>query len=487
MENKGFIAAPLLGTLIFLVVILFIVNLSVVEKQDVSSAMNGAYHNRMVSLLEVYRTDQASVFKVGMENAINVFILKPGWYKLSSFNSGSTEERGLKCDNISQNIRQEFCTFSTEQYAGLPGLMSVMNRSFYMEGISFQPVNPDAYGAFICQCGASQDPICEDFMSNVKDDSVRAACEGSGVAGAGYKKLCTTLLGKLGSSFDCNNFQNKPESPFVCKDYLEEGKRGSKGGTFSNPDGNRNGDFADKIPGSCSDGTFLVPIIIKGSALDDDEKMLFEVLPRVEADDGSGNTIRTGAFADRNFNIKINTRIYKYLDVACKTANDIYSGEANRFDAPIETSFNDPPCLSMNEVCVETKGDSSTSGTTSPTCADVPRRCIKTDWSKGADDFKKDYENAFWTNLCSDFPNFKYEKDKVTLGEDKISLKGVISDTESRSCSDALAGYNAEDGPPTYFPDGTQLPLRIEDNNTAYISNPLYPPQFSWYYVPKGQ
>ncbi|MEK6842993.1 MAG: hypothetical protein AABY04_00735, partial [Candidatus Micrarchaeota archaeon] len=61
MAKKGFIAAPLLGTLIFLICILVIINMTRAESSAVSQAVSDAYHNKLVSTVEIYRSDLGSV------------------------------------------------------------------------------------------------------------------------------------------------------------------------------------------------------------------------------------------------------------------------------------------------------------------------------------------------------------------------------------------------------------------------------------------
>jgi len=64
--KRGFISAPLIGSVIFLAAVIFIVNLQNVEASASLRIANDAYHNRVSSVLEEYRSDLASIFREGL-------------------------------------------------------------------------------------------------------------------------------------------------------------------------------------------------------------------------------------------------------------------------------------------------------------------------------------------------------------------------------------------------------------------------------------
>ncbi|MBI5177022.1 hypothetical protein HY995_02960 [Candidatus Micrarchaeota archaeon] len=76
LRKRGFVAAPLIGTLIFLAAVLFVVHLNQVEKAEVASIVSNSYHSSITSSLEQYRSDMGTLFAVSLSRAIEKFLAK---------------------------------------------------------------------------------------------------------------------------------------------------------------------------------------------------------------------------------------------------------------------------------------------------------------------------------------------------------------------------------------------------------------------------
>ena len=76
---RGFIAAPLLGTIIFVSAILFVTHMTQMEKMQVASIVRDTYHNTIVSTLENYRSDLGSLFAVSVGKAIEKYLNSQCW------------------------------------------------------------------------------------------------------------------------------------------------------------------------------------------------------------------------------------------------------------------------------------------------------------------------------------------------------------------------------------------------------------------------
>ena len=283
--KKAFIAAPLLGTIIFLASILFVVNLSKAEAGDTALIASDAYHNRIVSILEIYRTDLGSQFRENLSRVIEDFLTSQCWDNLFQVRNADANNQPLnsmqdirraRCEHVSEVIHQVICSFSSQpdcgssdpqqpdynpNYAdcmaasggkyGLPAWMGSISTPFTFEGVSFELSNPDQFEVFT----NSQDPD--------------------------YLESCQKLIG--GSIFDCDAFA---EGDFQCRD----------------PD-------TDEIVPGCEQGTFYVKV----NVLDED---IYPNLPRVLSDDQTGNQVRSGAVGDDNFYLPINYPLFKYYDYA---------------------------------------------------------------------------------------------------------------------------------------------------------------------------
>ncbi len=87
MRLRAFIAAPLLGTLIFLAAIILVVHMTQVEKAEVQGIVSDIYHNRVTSMLEDYRYDMGALFTVSLSKAIEKFLSSQCWTTFTLHNS----------------------------------------------------------------------------------------------------------------------------------------------------------------------------------------------------------------------------------------------------------------------------------------------------------------------------------------------------------------------------------------------------------------
>lgn len=283
--KRGFIAAPLLGTIIFLASIVFIVNLNKAEAGETQLVASDAYHNRIVSLLEVYRTDLGSQFRENLSRVIEDFLASECWDNLFNiYNQKGNQAVDLeavrkeKCEHVTTVIHQVICSFSSAdcvggeggggtvdcQRYGLPEWMAKIATNFTFEGVKFWPSNLEEFSVFL---DSSKNPQL-------------------------YQQKCETLL--QGSIFDCEAFS---QGEFKCRDP----------------------DTHEVVPG-CERGTFYVKVKV----LDPD---IYPNLPRIMSDDGTGNQIRSGAISDADFYLPINYPLFKYYDYAFGAFSHLAYGE----------------------------------------------------------------------------------------------------------------------------------------------------------------
>jgi hypothetical protein len=90
-KKRGFIAAPLLGTLIFLAAVLFVVQITQVDRSEVARLTDQAYQERVATDLEDFRSDLGTLFSVSVARAVQDYLAKPCWVVFSLGNSPEYE------------------------------------------------------------------------------------------------------------------------------------------------------------------------------------------------------------------------------------------------------------------------------------------------------------------------------------------------------------------------------------------------------------
>jgi hypothetical protein len=317
MPKRAFIAAPLLGTLIFLISIIVVINMQKAESAAVAETVSDAYHNKLVSMVEIYRSDLGSLFNIGLQRNIEYALTSQCWSnfvtlstdrKVESGNndcfdyrgqhicqdmpdaggigdgiSNEQEQRLYTCGRASQLMKEVVCSTNTNYLFTLPSWASIITNKTNFEGISLEAANEEDFLRFI---GATA------YAENGTD-------------------LCRQLLS--GIELDCNYFSNPPDpdSPFQCCTKF---------------DAVGNCDPSTIVHGACDSGNqFLIRIAVQNDAV-------YRSFPRVLAKDTSGNQIRAGAITDVDYDAPITYPFFKYLDEAFKFNKYLAFGK-DRIDA----------------------------------------------------------------------------------------------------------------------------------------------------------
>ncbi len=288
-RRPAFIAAPLIGTIIFLTAVVFVVNLSKTEAQTVSRIGDDAYHNRVVSLLELYRSDLYGLFSDGLRQNAEDFLAGIRWIGLNDVTKFSEGERLAKCNYVSEVLYQQLASSGTSKdegfLNGLSDLMGALRSTYTFEGITFRPVT------FIASTSYGNIPW--DFNCNVDP---------------GYQ-ICKQMLPR--NSFDCKNYATDLDRPYRCCE-IDTGTSGA-----DCP--------ADRVIPGCENGNFYLKVNMENPDV-------FKAMPRIEARDSIGNVIRSNALGESNFLIPIRYPIFKYNDASFRLfAFQQYFSEGNRW------------------------------------------------------------------------------------------------------------------------------------------------------------
>ncbi|VVB67955.1 Uncharacterised protein [Candidatus Norongarragalina meridionalis] len=306
MARRAFIAAPLLGTIVFLAAIIFVVSLNKIEVGETAIITNDAYHNRIVSLLEIYRTDLGSVFRESLSRVIETYLTKECWWTLFDIRNAQNSEtlknlRFNECKKINGILEEVVCSYASgggeecqgergkdnpscqhSALYGLPAWIYALNETVPFEGITFAPANSEQFSVFL----NSQDPR--------------------------YPELCRALLG--GGMLDCGEFAN---GNLQCCSVPADGVDAPACTVRKDAKGNP----GIVIPG-CENGAFFVKVNVQ-------DPNIYPIMPRIFSDDKTGNQVRSGAISDANFYLPINYPLFRYYDRAFK----VWAGLAYGADA----------------------------------------------------------------------------------------------------------------------------------------------------------
>ncbi|MFH1750151.1 MAG: hypothetical protein ABH863_00565 [Candidatus Micrarchaeota archaeon] len=303
MKSHAFIAAPLIGTLIFLVSIIMIINLSRAESSSISETISDSYHNKLVSIVEIYRSDLGSIFNIGLQRNIEYALTSQCWSNFISLEtkkkldppgpgtcSGTLcenpnnddivteeEERYYTCKRASNLVQEVVCVKNSSYLFGLPDWAKIISEQTSFEGISLEAANGDDFLEFIGYTAIEQadgNDLCKELVSNIELDCTEFA---KGATGPTNYKCC--------SSF--------------------------------NDDGSCN-----EVPGCESGDVFYVRITVEND-------QVYGKFPRVLAKDQAGNQIRAGAISDVDFDAPISYPFFKYLDAAFRFNRVLSKGTDN--------------------------------------------------------------------------------------------------------------------------------------------------------------
>lgn len=375
--RKGFLFAPLVGTIIVLAVLLFITHVLSLERTGVALTTSDSYHNRLVSLLEMTRSDTASAFKLGMERSIVEYTITKGWLSTASFSGG---DRWQVCDNLKKQMHDGVC--STTRQSGLPYWLNILGQTIYFEGMTFAPCDAEKY---------------EEFIGIMMDIT-----------------YCGTVFPQE-EMFDCSSLDR------------------TEGSCEGLPD--------------CEDGTFWMQVGITN---------IYDKLPRLCSEDGSGNEIRSEAIGGENFAMHVRLRTFEYIKTASNITDILAYGTG--------TGCTGIPGI-VEGLCIGKGCDNVTGSTfTDYRCGDesVTYENTEADRTTAVNKLKtilNNLANAACTNVRES------QSRTITIKNCETELKDPNTGLPSRIITQ-LCG---PDGNYTCaFVESLYLPLKLADNNTNY-------------------
>ncbi len=297
--KKGFISTPLLGTIIFLIALVFVVNLSLSERNAVSQATTNAYDNRLVSLIDSYNLDAASQMTQSVKSSVEGFLGGGCWtafnipYATNS-NSNLSSDRFQFCNNALTLIKDVACTQTT---TGVNGV-----NNYYTKGVTVPPVLSTTFGLQNELSYLTSPQSFESFNLYATNAANLTNLIGSGL----YISFCNALLGE--PLFDCNAFA---AGKFQC--CLNAPSNNSV--YTGQPECNQSD--SNYVPG-CEDGTFYFMLNLTDSNV-------YPYLPRVGANDSSGNFLNSNVLAYSNPYIYINYPLFKYFNATYTVVQTVVS------------------------------------------------------------------------------------------------------------------------------------------------------------------
>ena len=274
-RRKAFIAAPLIGTILFVTAVLYSVNLTKTESMAAAQISDDTYHNRVTSLLSLYKSDLMGLFTDGLRQNIEDFFTSAGWIGINDVENFTSTDRYQKCTANVAEIHNQLILSGVSGNMHLNGLSDLLNatrRTYQFEGILFEPVKFDPF------------PPSFDPSKQVTWDFT---CKGE----PGYT-LCSNLLPT--ASFDCSNYATNLANPYqCCSKQLALGERCP----------------AEDIIKGCENGNFYMTMNL--SDVD-----VYKAMPRVEAVDTRGNVIRADVMGQASFLLPIRFPLFKYNDAS---------------------------------------------------------------------------------------------------------------------------------------------------------------------------
>ncbi|MBI5635519.1 hypothetical protein HY993_00980 [Candidatus Micrarchaeota archaeon] len=374
MERKAFIAAPLLGTIIFLAAILFVVHVGQSDKAEVSKIVSDAYHNRIVTILDNYRSDMKAIFSVSIARSIESFLTAQCWslftisnapedtcgpippgvtgsslnliqnpsvcpnpskpvdYKKASLLFGGSSDpnsisdaelRYFKCVEATDIIKQGVC--GVNKAYGITAWLNLTTLSYSFEGVDFtlDPASKDAVGELLwtTYCDVNDNGGLDPENGDILVDT---PCVGPTDVSCSFRSAPSSAPD---SCRDKNGASHKLRVNYaasgLCSDLVGEflfdcsnfAKNKAKPFQCCKP-GKFESDGSCKaenvLPG-CEDGTFFINVNVAAS------EELFKKMPRIVAQDKFGNALRSGAVGDEAFLVQVKYPFYQYYDLSFNT------------------------------------------------------------------------------------------------------------------------------------------------------------------------
>ena len=299
--KKGFISTPLLGTIIFLIALVFVVNLSLSERNAVSQATTNAYDNRLVSLIDSYNLDAASQMTQSVKSSVEGFLGGGCWtafnipYATNS-NSNLSSDRFQFCNNALTLIKDVACTqttssgYTTNTASGSINSSIPLSNTFGLQQELTYLISPQSFESF--NLYATNAGNLSSLLGNLNN--------------LNYQTFCNALLGT--ALFDCNAFA---AGKFQC--CLNAPSNNSV--YTGQPECNQSD--SNYVPG-CEDGTFYFMLNLTDSNV-------YPYLPRVGANDSSGNFLNSNVLAYSNPYIYINYPLFKYFNATYTVVQTVVS------------------------------------------------------------------------------------------------------------------------------------------------------------------
>lgn len=526
--KRGFVSAPLIGTVIFLSAIIFIVNLQNVEAQASLRVANDAYHNRVSSVLEQYRSDLSSIFREGLSRTLSYYILRQGWQTfvwsndpnggyfnppsgitvpdgnpmldgdLTGTADGKVSLQELKygsCQSINRITSDVICSIpnadpnNNEYKYGLPQWMSEFLKDFTFEGVTFSTANKEQIKVF----------LPNERIPPKGTTPVEQALDE-------YNNYCRALL--QGSVFDCRDFATQTDVAGNSKMHCVDHDANNNGRPDENPDD------VKEIPG-CEQGTFFVKVNVENPIQDAviGTVQIYDKLPRVEAKDNGGNVFRSSGIGEKNFYLPINLRLFKYYDDTFKLYSTLAYGQA---------------ASDRNEGYREGVADGHCGGPTGADCAHTTTNKFEGDtgygyqpyfnpnpYSPGDDDKVRDavaqafYNNVFKSacgltvgmpqydlkackdsectasetceNIASGVPGIMLEQLRVKLGPTFLNPQSdYCANPGSGGYTEICGFYGGLTGAGSGSHDPLPLSFQLVDKNDAYRIDPVQRVAFKW-------
>ncbi len=343
-RKRAFIAAPLIGTIIFITALVFVVNVDKSESNAITQVSQEAYHNRITAIVELYRLDAGSLFKEDVKAVIEQALTSECWnlfdIQVNNAPTDSPEQKQLnykqarfdRCQNIKQTVYTIICSNTgeaadsacinscntptgldanclrrcagdTRQY-GLQNFLANINQEFNFEGMTLSPSNAEKFQEFFSPRQADGHADITRYISN-----------------------CHNLLKSV--TIDCAAFAEGNLQ--CCKDDVELGSACP----------------AEKIIPGCETGIFYVDLA-------PGNPQVFESLPRIQVKDDDGNYLRAGALGDANeLLIPINFPLFRYLDTSFNAYKFLAYGDQVGIPDQDREGVLDGICRAPDAICTD--------------------------------------------------------------------------------------------------------------------------------------
>ncbi len=307
-RKRAFIAAPLIGTIIFVTAIVFIVNIDRSESNSINQISQEAYHNRVNSIVELYRSDAGSLFKEDIKTVVEQALTRECWTSLFGIRVKNAPSDGTsqKIANL-QQAKYTQCQVTRDtlnavicSHTGDPSDAACVNACSTSRGAD--------YTRCIASCGGTRSYGLQRFLQNINqefnfegitllpsnvqkfNDFFNPQTNGAADT-TQYVTNCRNLI--KGVTMDCAAFS---------RGQLQCCKRSTNSPTDVCEPNN-------VIPG-CEQGTFFV-------SMSPSDPGVFENLPRIQAKDDAGNYLRGGALGDADeLLLPINFPLMKYFNAS---------------------------------------------------------------------------------------------------------------------------------------------------------------------------